>query len=1122
MTPKHQLPQTQSEKEEARPRFLNPSPPVPERCAIRFGRPCRTEEGSQLASGCDQFQRQACVHERECEETSLGLPLTQTYQGCLKVTMTETSSSIIVRSEHQYSRADRLRLGLRKHIHELCTSRPFSVVLTRGIVDAIGKDLQLLRGDQPQVSREVTNESPCQFLSHSTITRIVDVLMDILNGRLDSDPPGNWWSDEEEKACDEIAKELRNGVWELSPSQAKAWARQATAHIFAPMRCHDVAPTDSFGRYLGFVDLRLNSMISPLALGLLVTPRHLRHDDWVRCIEGEYSTLFGAAGFVSSVYSMHDPERGGSSCSQAAVIIATGVLSDRGAQVPGSYEATYMARGLNAGEPITIDGLNFPETLALLNKRELRTTATSFRRAVTPSWDRWLAERLIEAYVVARCPVLLFVGAKEWYGLQEEGGDPNHCVAVVGFRRKRLGEKWSPSHRSISPDFEPSLLSHLVIHDPGYRPFSLWPLDQCFYASSHYRAQSPEISNNSLNLVFVAADHIETHAYDCYKALVQNCGSLLHGNEDGFWLKRYLRGAIKGVSHWDLRFTLVHRDDIETQFFSSLGSIYAGDSDDSAFLKTELERTQSDIQGNFPNCLALGWYWAIAGYQEGRLRTLWLFNAEEKLFDSEGKLLRNQPWEWRFHVYDDGSHLRAPVAEAPGEPIRDKYVLSDIQFAQITSERPYQKLHPTQPHGGSLASKSTLEPALPALDLSRLHPSVITSSSTRSLHPLTQELMAIDRLEYLDLYVLRDQDVRDMALSKDFRLQDDKGSILPLHTASEQTSAALMAVTSNASSAAEWFFSQLTQLPRSPLIPAFATYLPQIANTKNELLRDQAVNALANIVRMGIQLQERLASHRGKQGQNGEVKDVIVEIVCGSRLDPYVADETDPPQVVEISLDTKIETILKGLGRVVTIVDDWQQKTYGDAPPCRYAIGVELEPGSTYVLKDWATLNRFVEILKQQPSNLQKHVGLNLDIAHMIMSDVHSSHLGAFGDLVVHAHIADHPGMHTRDQRISGFMPVDRFEAEEYAFLVALAEIWGGRSKQEGLPYSGCVAVELEGCGRIGWVHSSVHSLYQMCEAVSHFGAEIRKRGSRRWSQPLRWPASGGASRHSQNTAPAP
>lgn len=825
-------------------------------------------------------------------------------------------------------------------------------------------------------------------------------------------------------------------------------------------------------------------MAAPLALGLLVTPRHLRHDARVRTIEGEYGTLFGATGFSSSVYSMHDPERGGSCCSQACVIMATGLLADRGAQIPGSYEATCRAKRLAEDGAIPIDGLNFEETLSLLREPDLRTSASKFRLLTQKAGTVWLAERLLEAYVVARCPVLLFVEADTWYRRQVDDNPANHCVVIVGCRYSSPMEPYSPGPSDLPAEFCTELLSDVVVHDPGFRPFGLWPLKHAIFSSSRYRPDGRN-ANGCLNLIFTAAGKVKTHAYDCYLALAGSHDLPLAEESDSTWLSRYRPRDAAGVAR-DLRISLVHRDDVLARFFTAPGCLHPGSAQEGT-VRARWELLRNRIAHEFPRYLEPGWYWAFAGYEAGRLRTLWLCNAQQSLAN-------DQSWEWRFHVYDDGTHLGCAVPSHDG-----RIANPDPEYHHAALTRATEPPIPTQLHEFSPAARNGRKPSAPALgpvaESLSLRPSVISSSSTRSLSALLSELVAIDRLEDIDLYVLREQDIREMA--GDAMLCGNDGNPLPIEDATRLPSATLMAQRLNVEPVARWYFDQLTRSENSPRVAAFATYYPQIANTNNVELRTAAINALTYTVQMGIRLQEQLADSRKTQ-----VDDVIVEIVCGSRFDSQSGDP--PSRVVEAEAREKLRLVFRGLRDVVCQVNQWCQNTYGGSPPCRWCIGAELEPGYTYALRNLNGVGIFAEVLRTEFQDLMPYVGLNVDIAHMLMSDVRASNLqmateDRLYDLLVHAHIAGHPGMHTRDQRINGFIPVDRFEAEEYAFLVTLAEVWGKRRVSgSGLPASGCVAVELEGCSRIGWVHSSVHFLRQMCESVHNFGQIIQRRGSRR------------------------
>ena len=122
---------------------------------------------------------------------------------------------------------------------------------------------------------------------------------------------------------------------------------------------------------------------------------------------------------------------------------------------------------------------------------------------------------------------------------------------------------------------------------------------------------------------------------------------------------------------------------------------------------------------------------------------------------------------------------------------------------------------------------------------------------------------------------------------------------------------------------------------------------------------------------------------------------------------------------------------------------------------------------------------------------LRPHVGLNVDIAHMRIAGVKAKDLHPIRDWIVHAHICDHPGMHTRDQVVGTWTPVERYESEFYPYLRLLAEIDPQSPERAGRPFTGAVALELEGCGRINWIHQSLVAMKRMIEVVKHYRERI-------------------------------
>ena len=852
------------------------------------------------------------------------------------------------------------------------------------------------------------------------------------------------------------------------------------------MRCHEISPNDEFGKYLGYVDLRLNSMAAPLAMGLLVAPRHLRHDHRCTYIEGEYSSLFGANGFRSTVYTMHEPDFGGARCAQACVIMTTALLADRGAKLRGSYELTYLANKRQTA--FDVDGLSFRQTFKLLKRRgPLKTTADRFRYGPDESDNRglqlmWLrnlrrlAERLIEAYVIARCPVILFVDSKTWNPAYQTN-DVGHAVVVTGFRRmehETVQSTCPDNDRGLQQALLPDLLSHLIVHDPGLRPYALWPTDACVFASTKYQ-ETAATSPGFLNLIFASNDTIKRHAMHYVRKLAKSYSYLVEWIPENRWFMKYWTSP-----GCDLRIALVHRDDIIDTYFGNAPDLYAGEPEVenvAEYARQQLKETVARIRRDFPRGLQNGWYWAFAGYENTKLRTLWLCNSSDSF--------ERRPWEWRFHVYTNGLHQ----GNSPKDPAAIWLGETDLGVAPLarqTKDRHPEPLPPLHPEPQEVAGQVELQA------------SVITSSSERSLEKLVEELVVIDQLANLDLFVLRERDVRDMITAQvpGFRLLDPESPTapLPLDKISKYASADIMAVDANVPRVRDWVLSRLAARP-SLRLPAFASYFPQITNETNaspqyapgRTCRAIAVDAIANSVWLGLELQRARATLG-----NAHPDAAILEIVCGSKLDR----DNDRVQVADDA--THIKGLLDSLQEVRVKVEQKIQD-HGNGQFGRWAIGVEIEPGSTYTLRDHSTLGLFCRTLRSPAYQaLWPHVGLNVDIGHMRMAGlwpdlVRHGHGEQWSDLVVHAHITDHPGIHSRDQRLGSWMLLDRLNAEEYRWLLNIAEAWHNRP-QDGLPHSNCVALELEGCGRIRWIHSSLNALRQMCETTRHFGNAIRNR----------------------------
>jgi sugar phosphate isomerase/epimerase len=193
---------------------------------------------------------------------------------------------------------------------------------------------------------------------------------------------------------------------------------------------------------------------------------------------------------------------------------------------------------------------------------------------------------------------------------------------------------------------------------------------------------------------------------------------------------------------------------------------------------------------------------------------------------------------------------------------------------------------------------------------------------------------------------------------------------------------------------------------------------------------------------------------------------VVIEIVCGSFVERCDCASCERAQRCFVySATAKRQRILEAL--TVVLNDCKKERSSG-----QLAFAIELEPGVSYVVQDRDSL---VDIVKSiAASSLEDAVGLNLDFAHMRAAGLSPSSLDStLLRQVVHAHICDLPGVHTRDQEVGRWSPIYDDGTDEY-FDYMRAFRFSGLMPKRILPYSGTIAVELEGCGRSKWLHNSL------------------------------------------------
>ena len=367
-----------------------------------------------------------------------------------------------------------------------------------------------------------------------------------------------------------------------------------------------------------------------------------------------------------------------------------------------------------------------------------------------------------------------------------------------------------------------------------------------------------------------------------------------------------------------------------------------------------------------------------------------------------------------------------------------------------------------------------------AVEKRRVECSVLTSSSLRDLPDLFSELAVVCGQTVFDLMILRDVDVVSIERSSPLRpAWYQAGSVLDNRRITD-----IIADKTNRTNVTDWIVKRVrpknvptTRAPALAMatyfihwivnrfrrrkvdavrIPALATYFPDVTSISDER-RKIAVDALANTLKIAIALK-----------QKGLMTDAIVEMVCGTVLDACACsrcrDGVEGGRVFVSTRNDKLHLLQESLEEVVTAVKD-------QYPSERFGLGLELEPGDTYVFNgpEFENVMRCV----REPS-LRPHVGLNLDIAHMRIAGIPSASVECHVDLITNGHIADHPGSHTRDQPIGDWSPIWKRDGELSGFVSLLRQAGEQADAGRVLPFSYGLAIELEGCNRIEWIYQCI------------------------------------------------
>jgi hypothetical protein len=574
------------------PKFTTTEVPVPLTCSSRRNLACRFEEPCYPDSK-ETVHSESCPYRTHCDDVSGMQPLYPAYGDRIAVTLTESSSNIVTRSENQFHGEQEHRMSLRKHVYELSAySEPNSYSYlspTRAHLS------QWWVASLPLIKDRVSYPLFEKVFQEAIATSKLRLGKDLDRG----------------KVFLELTSIVRGATRDkdLIRSLIKVYKDQRIGVV----QCSGLENL-TLSKYLGFIDLRTNSRLAPIALGLLTPPRRLRHDRNTTIIQGLYGKLFGGHTFPCTPYSMHDPDTGGAYCAQACLIMVLTILADRGSTILGSYELTIEALRSNKQpspkrEVFPVRGLSIPEMVSVLNSEACLVSATAQEYQLTGTF-RKILNRLLDAYVSARCPVIL---GTHTLGFKANGHGSPHTLLVVGVRR-------SMSDRRVVTD--------VIIHDPSHGPY----IEHSFEA--YLRTAGVQLGN--IPVIFCADKSVEIHACDCVEFIHKECQRdlwpyLMHFSEEErqFFAAHQIPIAdISAGLDFDVR--LCAKDDLEDFYSQSIGNRMENVKVRVSNLEpTMIDRTlpQNDLSREVEK-LPNGWFWCFCFYSKNRLDRMMIFSTK--------------------------------------------------------------------------------------------------------------------------------------------------------------------------------------------------------------------------------------------------------------------------------------------------------------------------------------------------------------------------------------------------------------------------------------------------------------------------------------------------------------
>ena len=360
------------------------------------------------------------------------------------------------------------------------------------------------------------------------------------------------------------------------------------------------------------------------------------------------------------------------------------------------------------------------------------------------------------------------------------------------------------------------------------------------------------------------------------------------------------------------------------------------------------------------------------------------------------------------------------------------------------------------------------------MNVTSLKSAVMSSCSDRVLCDLACELQANTACGKMELYLFRTADIRSL---KDF-IQGGK----EFRETKDILGIELAEFKKIASEICKWIESQISDRGKRQVnLCSLATFFPAISSLKSEIAhllgfpqnadRRDAVTCVVNSVVLGEELRKC-----------GVLDSVVVEIVCGSRFEYLPSEQTGDESgiIFEFSRESKLMTLCSSLEEVCGVLEGEGVKDF--------TVALELEPGDLFALNDLEALKFVYDYVKSR-AILERHIGFNADIAHLGAANVKPNDLAQFSDRIVHAHVCDLPGMHTRDQAVGTWEAIHRIDSAIYGYLSVIAESY---SKTK-LKSTGVISLELEGCSQIKWIYDSLTSLQHCFSTLNSKHRRIRK-----------------------------